>query len=375
MIILRYKSLRNFFIILSIIAIILISTQMRPNAQNVRKQNMDKIELSTTRFLLNLGMPMIQSYLETNGYDVSWDYLDHIKINFKPELILMSQISLMNNFRMIDTPKITGSSDIKTSTPKSVQTKQPDNIINESQQTINVPPATKTDTSHPQVLIYHTHTHESFIATSKYPYIPSDDDRSSDDNVNVVRLGNELKNILNSKGISTIDDSTVHDSPYDGAYDRSIVTLKKDIQKYPSIKFAFDLHRDGYGSIMKKGVKMFPNVNALPVPQFRKSYVQTKNGVNYARITFIIGSLRDKSSKEDWHNNYNFAVALSKRINELFPGLSLGVEVKDYSDYNQEVLNNSCLLEIGSNYNTLEETLASMPYIGQAFYDVMSKMK
>ena len=45
----------------------------------------------------------------------------------------------------------------------------------------------------PQVLIYHTHSSESYTPDAAFPYTPTETERTTDTNYNVVRVGDELQ--------------------------------------------------------------------------------------------------------------------------------------------------------------------------------------
>ncbi len=68
-------------------------------------------------------------------------------------------------------------------------------------------------------------------------YAETDSYRTEDNNYNVVRVGEELKNCLEAYGISVIHNTTLHDYPsYNGAYDRAAATISSMLQQYPKLK-------------------------------------------------------------------------------------------------------------------------------------------
>ena len=76
------------------------------------------------------------------------------------------------------------------------------------------------------IIIFHTHTSESYTPSEAYPYVASGNYRTLDTNANVVGVGNELTNRLIQKNINVVHDSTFHDYPeYNGAYTRSLKTV------------------------------------------------------------------------------------------------------------------------------------------------------
>ncbi|MDI3310478.1 MAG: stage II sporulation protein P [Thermoanaerobacterium sp.] len=226
------------------------------------------------------------------------------------------------------------------------------------------------DPGKPLILLYHTHTMESYVATLKNKYVAAYGyDRTNDLNYNVVRVGDSLTEYLTKDyGISVLHDRSIHDYNYDQSYYNSSLSVKKYLDEYPSIKVTIDLHRDGYGSVMQPGVDSIPVLSSLPNQDYRKKYTMEINGQTVARIMFIIGSRRTADMNEDWKKNYEFAKQISDKLNELYPGISLGIEIHQYAEYNQHFSEKGILIELGSNYNTLEEALNSTPYLAKAIY-------
>lgn len=211
----------------------------------------------------------------------------------------------------------------------------------------------------PKVLIYHTHTCESYTPSLKYKYVPSDTDRTSDLNYTVSRVGDELERVLeNEYGIDVIHDKTVFDgSSYNSAYTRSEKALKGYMKKYPSISFIIDLHRDAADYNGKK----------LKVSQ-------EINGKSAAKVMTVIGTDGRGMIHPNWRENLKLGVKFSKKMNDLYPGLSRGINLK-LGRFNQYLSNNALLIEVGSNGNTLDESIESTKYIARAISDVLKEAK
>ena len=97
----------------------------------------------------------------------------------------------------------------------------------------------------PTVLIYHTHATEAYTQTAMETYTPSGDFRTTDTTQNVVRVGTELKQVLESHGISVIHLTELFDHPsYNGSYGASLAAMKKMLAQYPTIQVTIDVHRD-----------------------------------------------------------------------------------------------------------------------------------
>ena len=97
----------------------------------------------------------------------------------------------------------------------------------------------------------------------------------------------------------------------------------------------------------------------------RENSTMTLDGIEYARILFVIGTE---------NATYNENLELANRINDIvnlkYPGLSRGVLLKNGVNangvYNQDLSGNVLLLEIGGNNNTITEvtnTIAIMAEI------------
>ena len=78
------------------------------------------------------------------------------------------------------------------------------------------------ETSEPQVLIVHTHATESYMDEDLGFYYESFYPRDSDDNFNVIRVGDEITRKLQQSGVGVVHCTEHHDEPqYLGAYDNS----------------------------------------------------------------------------------------------------------------------------------------------------------
>ena len=103
-------------------------------------------------------------------------------------------------------------------------------------------------TDNKNVIIYHTHTCESYTSSEAYPYTPTGNFRTTDLNYTVARVGTELENQLKQYNFNVIHDTTYHDYPsYNGSYAHSLSTAENIIKTTPS-DIIIDLHRDAIGS-------------------------------------------------------------------------------------------------------------------------------
>ncbi len=196
------------------------------------------------------------------------------------------------------------------------------------------------------VIIFHTHTCESYTSSEKYSYTPTGNYRTTDLSYSVARVGDELTKYLSNYGFNTTHDKTYHDYPsYSGSYTRSLSTVS-NILKDTKSDIIIDLHRDAIGSY--------------------SSYAPTvKIGDDYcAQIMFVIGTNGGGLYHPNWQSNLQFAIKLQKVANELYPGLFKPIILRN-SRYNQHLGKAANIIEVGSTGNTLEQCLNSMKYLSE----------
>lgn len=98
------------------------------------------------------------------------------------------------------------------------------------------------------IVLFHTHSCESYTPSDKYPYTPTGTFRTTDLNFTVVRVGTELENQLKQYQYNVIHNTDYHDYPsYNGSYTRSLATVENILKTNPS-DIIIDVHRDAVGS-------------------------------------------------------------------------------------------------------------------------------
>lgn len=98
------------------------------------------------------------------------------------------------------------------------------------------------------IILFHTHSCESYTSSDKYPYTPTGTFRTTDLNFTVVRVGTELENQLKQYQYNVIHNTDYHDYPsYNGSYTRSLTTVENILKTNPS-DIIIDVHRDAVGS-------------------------------------------------------------------------------------------------------------------------------
>ena len=201
------------------------------------------------------------------------------------------------------------------------------------------------------VLIYHTHTCESYTPCEIYNYTMTGNYRTTDSNYNVVRVGNELQTYLEQKGFKVVHDSTYHDYPsYSGSYARSLETAKKMLEGQDA-DIVIDLHRDAMGN----GDTYGPTIMV--------------NGERVAQLMFVIGTDGGGLEHTDWEKNLKIAVKIQEKANEMYPGLFRPIIVRN-SRYNQHLAKGASIIEVGATANTLSECLLSMQCLANVLEEV-----
>lgn len=221
-----------------------------------------------------------------------------------------------------------------------------------------LPDFTIEDTSEPQVLIYHTHTTESFEPYVRENYDAAFNYRTTDETKNMNMVGDAIQAELEARGIGVIHVRTIHDYPsYNGSYGRSRESIVPILEQYPSIKVVLDIHRD---AISGEGVAYQP-------------YVEI-DGKEAAQIMIISGCDDGTLGMPSYIRNFRFACRLQERLEGDNPGLTRPI-LFDYRHYNQDLTTGSLLIEVGSHCNTLEQVQYSGQLIGRSLGGMLNDMK
>lgn len=208
-------------------------------------------------------------------------------------------------------------------------------------------------TNKKDIIIFHTHTCESYTKTENTIYEESGNFRTINLNYNVAGVGTELSNILTNFGYNIIHSVEYHDYPaYTGSYSRSLSTVKKLLEKNKNAEFIIDLHRDALGSNSAYGPKV------------------EINGEIAAQLMFVIGTDGGGLEHPNWKNNLKTAIKIQEKANEMYPGLFKPIILRN-SRYNQHVTNGACIIEVGATGNTIDECKTSMKYLGKIISEII----
>jgi stage II sporulation protein P len=315
-----YGALGLFLAVMGTIGVLALNTvqQRLFSSGRITRANKGLIRLDTQscRFILCNGIPFLEQsageddpfrLFEFDWSGIYWKLAANIRSTNSRE-ILKTQFPLLALVKTPPQPPI----------PKiSLITKLP-----EQQKVAPLPLSAE-----PQILIYHTHTSESYIPVSGKDHLLNQ-------RGDIVKVGAQLQKILEEKyHLKTLHCETIHDQPpFKKSYERSQITVKQYLHDYPSLKVLIDLHRDAT-----------PGLNA----------VCSIKGVKTATILAVVGT--DKMLPHPgWKKNQTFAAQVLDRMNLYYPGLSNGIIISK-GRYNQHLHPHALIFEVGDQYSTLAE--------------------
>ena len=195
----------------------------------------------------------------------------------------------------------------------------------------------KTD---PILYIYNTHQTEEYVSSSlaNYNITPT-----------VYMAANILKKELEKYNVySVVEDENIkmvlneHGWSYNNSYNASRLWLERTKERYPTIKYYLDLHRDSVSL----------NVNI--------------NNKSYARIMYVLGMNYD-----GYENNEALMVKLNEYTKEKYPGLSRDILYAKKNTFNQDFSGNVFLIEVGGNNNNFNEVYNSVLALAEIIGNVI----
>lgn len=194
----------------------------------------------------------------------------------------------------------------------------------------------------PRMLIYHSHAGETYSES------PSGNYHSKDMKNSVIKVGSLLTEQLTNKGWGVVHNTTYNDYPsHNDSYKQSSKLIESMAQNYKGVDIAIDLHRDG------RTIK-----DETSKKTYHDEYTTKINGESVAKVSFVVGM-----KNEPVDEIMKIANDLTSLANDKYPGIARPVVKKPYGRYNQYMVKNAILIEIGSNAVSVEEASASTKYI------------
>ena len=228
----------------------------------------------------------------------------------------------------------TGVNDIELTSPVISEIESPDNTNKD-----------------PTVYIFNSHQTEGYR---------SDFAETFNINNTVYIASHILKEYLNDLGISAIvEENSIVDVlntngwKYNSSYKASRILMEQAKKDHPSLNFFIDLHRDA--------------------ASYERTMVEI-DGKKYAKIMFVVGL-----KHENYAPNLELANILNEKIVGINENLSRGVLQKDNSGangiYNQDFDPNTILIEVGGQYNYIEEVNNTLKVFASILYDYFKGME
>jgi len=209
----------------------------------------------------------------------------------------------------------------------------------------------------PQILIIHTHSSEAYTPAGLDKYVASGTSRTLDPEYSVIRIGDELTEILKGYGLNVIHDRQIYDYPsYTGSYSRSGEQVEAYLSQYPTIKIVIDLHRD-----------------ALGTDDVIYKVVADETGVCASQLMLLVGTDDSGLTHPNWQGNLRLALYLQNAVVSEHPTLMRPVQVVA-ARYNQQLAPGALILEVGSSGNTLQEALAAIRLFGNCAGPAIMKL-
>ena len=204
----------------------------------------------------------------------------------------------------------------------------------------------------PQILIYHTHSQETFA-----------DSREGVTEDSIVGMGEVLAELLRDKyGYQVIHDTGVYDL-IDGVLDRSAAydyaraAVQEILEQNPSIEVIIDLHRDGV-----EGEKFVTEIDGKPA-----SMIMFFNGLSRDNQNQPLTWLENPYIRE----NLAFSLQLELKAREQYPGFTRNIYLKAQR-YNLHLRPRSLLVEAGTQLNTVEEERNAMEPMAELLDQVLT---
>ncbi|MGM9537837.1 MAG: stage II sporulation protein P [Candidatus Onthomonas sp.] len=203
----------------------------------------------------------------------------------------------------------------------------------------------------PQILIMHTHGTEAYTMADGDDYTPSDTARTTDENYNMIRVGEEMKAVFEEMGLSVIHDTSLYDYPsYTGSYARSLAGIQSYLEQYPTISVVLDVHRDALIGADGTAYKVTDTM---------------EDGETVAQVMLVVGSNDGGLEHPHWEDNLTLAAHIQAAMLALHPGFPRPVNLRSQR-FNQHMTYGSLLVEVGTSGNTLQEALAGARKFAQA---------
>ena len=209
----------------------------------------------------------------------------------------------------------------------------------------------KQDPEVPQILIYHTHSQETFA-----------DSREGQVEDTIVGVGDHLAELLEKtygyRVLHVTDAFDMMGGQLDRskAYDYARASIEKVLEENPSVEVVIDLHRDG----VPDDRHLVTEIDGKPTAQ-----LLFYNGLSYTVNQGAVSYLPNPYIEE----NLAFSFQLEYQAAQYYPELYRGIYLAGLR-YNLHLKPRALLLEAGAQTNTVEEVRNAM----EPFADILNRV-
>ena len=203
-----------------------------------------------------------------------------------------------------------------------------------------------------KILIYHTHSQETFA------------DSDNDPSTSSVGIGRYLTEILNNKyKIPTMHHEGVYDL-INGKLDRSEAyefakpEVEQILAENPSIEVVIDLHRDGVADT----THLVTEINGKPTAQ-----IMFFNGLSRTRVNGDLVGMANPYLQD----NLAFSLQMKIAAETKYPGFARRNYLRGYK-YNMDLMPRMLLIEAGAQTNTVEEMRNAMEVLADLLNSVLT---
>jgi stage II sporulation protein P len=320
--------------------ILFISKHNIPYSSVGRIHGLARLDTETSKYILKKGLPFLEvrvdeddpiTFFQINWNEVYWRFAANVT-NTTPLEIVRTQFPLLAFIKI--KPKVIIQ-------PEKIPVEHIPQVADQPELPENEPHLaniTPELTGDPAVFIYHTHSTESYIPTSGKDHL---NNQAGD----VVKVGSYLKQVLEEKyQLKSVHSELIHDTvPFRDSYNRSHITVKDYLKKYPATKVIIDIHRDATPGISNTCII---------------------NGVKSSTIAFVVGSDKMGLPHPHWKENYEFVKKLNENMNLYYQGLCNGIIISD-ARYNQHMHTHAILVEFGNQFSAFEEAHNAVNYFAE----------
>lgn len=257
------------------------------------------------------------------------DYMNKVKIYFCLFLFIISFLYVGELFNKVNI------FDYLMGNNKTILSNSINNNFNDSKQVFEENNESSINDTSPIVYFYNTHDTEEY-KSNVYNITP-----------NVKTVSQMLREELEEDNIySVVEEQSIKKGldklgyDYSGTYEISLNYLKEKKEKYDTLKYYFDIHRDSV-----KG----------------ENSRTTIDGKSYAKIMFLIGKNHDNYKK-----NVSNVKIMEEYLNKHYKGILRSTYYQPLYAYNQDYAETMFLVEFGGVDNTLEELYNSAVALADA---------